>query len=283
MATTSRSGPPYSDRQPAAEGAGPEASPLPPEGGWTVDELAQMAGTSVRNLRAFQERGVIPPPVKRGRSALYGAAHLYRLRLVLRLQERGYSLASIQELIAAAESGRNVRDLIGLDEAITAPLGQPPQDATPGTVTRAQLMRMFGLKSLPRQLLERAVHLQYLEPEGARFRVADVLMLEAAAGLVRSGIGLPDLLDVAERLRTHMQRTADDVLWRLARTIDSYGSQIPPAEDVARIAELILKLRRLVDPVVLAEAHRAIEQAVTQLYTDRLARTINTVATDRNG
>jgi hypothetical protein len=96
-------------------------------------------------------------------------------------------------------------------------------------------------------------------------------------------IGLPDLLDVAEQLRTHMQRTADDVLWRLARAIDSYGTQIPPAEDVALIAELILTLRRLEDPVVLAEAHRAIEQAVTQLYTDRLARTINTVSTDRNG
>jgi DNA-binding transcriptional MerR regulator len=256
-------------------------SPVVPEEAWTVDELAQMAGTSVRNLRAFQDRGVIPPPVKQGRSAFYGAAHLYRLRLVLRLQERGYSLASIQELIAAAESGRNVRDLIGLDEAITAPLGHPPLDATPGTVTRGQLMRMFGLKSLPRHLLERAVQLQYLEPEGARFRVADVLMLEAAAGLVRSGIGLPDLLDVAEQLQTHMQRTADDLLWRLARAIDSYGTQIPPAEDVARIAEVILKLRRLVDTVVLAEAHRAIEQAVTQLYTDRLARTINTVSTDR--
>jgi DNA-binding transcriptional MerR regulator len=246
--------------------------------GWSVEELAEVAGTTVRNLRAFQDRGVIPPPAKRGRIAVYGDAHLYRLRLVLRLQARGYSLHSIGELIDAAESGRDVRELIGLDTAITAPLS--PSPASPATMTRAQLLKLFGLKRLPRGLLERAIKLEFIAPEGARYRVGNILILEAAADIVRSGIGLSDLLDLADRLRTNMERTADDVTWRLAKAIDSYGNRIPPAEDMPRIAELIQKLRRLVDPVLLAEGHRAIERSAAELYSERLARTMKHVASD---
>lgn len=265
MTETRKSGKPKAEsRRPARQ---------PSDAGWSVEQLAEIAGTTVRNLRAFQDRGVIPPPDKRGRHAVYGEHHLYRLRMVLRLQGRGFNLNSIQELIAAAESGRNVRDLIGLDAAITAPLAA----GAPAIVTRAQLLRMFGLTSAPRALLERAIELGFLTPDGARYRVGNILLLEAASGLVISGIRLPDLLDVAERLRTNMQRTADDVLWRLAKAIDSYGTSIPPAEDMPRIAELINKLRNMVDSVVLAEVHRAIENSVAQLYGDRLARTIDNV------
>lgn len=246
-------------------------------GDWSVEQLADMAGTTVRNLRAFQDRGVISPPDKRGRHAVYGAHHLYRLRMVLRLQERGYSLNSIQELIGAAESGRNVRDLIGLDAAITQPLAS----SSPATVTQAQLLKMFSLKSVPRTLLARAIDLGFLTPDGARYRAGNIHLLEAAAELVRSGIRLPDLLDVAEHLRTNMQRTADDVLWRLAKAVDTYGTSIPPAADMPRIADLINKLRGMVDTVILAEAHRAIENSVAQLYGDRLARTLDKVSHEK--
>lgn len=245
---------------------------------WSVEELAEFAGTTVRNLRAFQDRGVIPPPAKLGRHAVYGNAHLYRLRLVLRLQARGYSLNSISELIDAAESGRDVRELIGLDTAITAPLASTP--VSPATMTRAQLQRLFGLTRLPRELLERAIKLEFLAVDGSRFKVGNILILEAAADLVRSGIDLSDLLDIAERLRTNMERTADDVTWHLAKAIDRYGNRIPPAEDMPRIAELIQKLRRLVDPVLLAEGHRATERSAAELYNERLARTIRHVSTD---
>ncbi len=248
-----------------------------PEGGtWLVDELADLAGTTVRNLRAFQDKGIIPPPDKRGRHAVYGKAHLYRLQLVLRLQGRGYSLNGIKELIDAAERGSDVRELIGLDSVITEPLGSG--DSTPGTVTSAQLLRMFGYKRMPKALLRQAVKLGFLTPEGERYRVGDILMLKAAADLVKNGIALADLLDMAKRLRENMDRMADDVTWRLAKSIDNYGSDIPPPEDMPRISALIQLLRRLVEPVLLFEGKRAIERASADLYKERLARTIDRVS-----
>ncbi|HVZ69581.1 MAG TPA: MerR family transcriptional regulator, partial [Rhizomicrobium sp.] len=66
---------------------------------FTIDELAREAGTTVRNVRAYQEKGLLPPPEKRGRVGIYGNAHLARLRLISPLLERGYSLANVAELI----------------------------------------------------------------------------------------------------------------------------------------------------------------------------------------
>src|SRR5690348_8532613 len=65
----------------------------------TIDALAQAAGTTTRNVRAYQTRGLLPAPLVVGRVGYYGDAHLERLRLIANLQERGYSLAAIADLL----------------------------------------------------------------------------------------------------------------------------------------------------------------------------------------
>jgi len=42
----------------------------------TIDELARAAGTTVRNVRVYQDRGLLAPPERRGRLGLYGPDHL---------------------------------------------------------------------------------------------------------------------------------------------------------------------------------------------------------------
>src|SRR3712207_2361123 len=88
--------------------------------GMTIDELARRAGTTSRNVRAYQERGLVPPPDRAGRVGVYGEGHLARLRLIASLLDRGFSLASIGELLRAWEAGHSVRDVLGLEAAATA-------------------------------------------------------------------------------------------------------------------------------------------------------------------
>ena len=71
----------------------------------TVDELARAAGTSTRNVRALQTKGLLPAPALAGRTGRYDAAHLRRLQAVLGLQARGFSLAAIRELSADLAAG----------------------------------------------------------------------------------------------------------------------------------------------------------------------------------
>jgi DNA-binding transcriptional MerR regulator len=62
----------------------------------TVEELSARTGISVRNLRFYTTRGLVPPPTKRGRSAVYGREHVARFELLRDLQGHGLNLAAIE-------------------------------------------------------------------------------------------------------------------------------------------------------------------------------------------
>src|SRR5699024_8916250 len=80
---------------------------------YRIDDLAQAAGVSVRNVRVYREKGLLPPPRREGRAAWYGDGHVARLKLIARMLERGYTFATIDELLTAAQEGLRVRDLLG--------------------------------------------------------------------------------------------------------------------------------------------------------------------------
>ena len=69
----------------------------------TIDELARETGMTVRNIRAHQSRGLLPPPEVRARTGYYGPEHVARLRLIQELQGNGYNLAAIKRPRRAAE------------------------------------------------------------------------------------------------------------------------------------------------------------------------------------
>lgn len=83
----------------------------------TIDELARAGGVVVSTVRLYQNRGLLPSPTKRGRVGYYDTIHLGRLRLIARLQDRGFSLAAIKELLDGMDSGESLRAVLGLGDA----------------------------------------------------------------------------------------------------------------------------------------------------------------------
>ncbi len=57
---------------------------------------------SARNIRAHQTRGLLPSPIRHGRSAYYGPVHLRRLRHITTLQKQGFNLVSIAAMLKSA-------------------------------------------------------------------------------------------------------------------------------------------------------------------------------------
>src|SRR3982751_5738369 len=90
-------------------------------GEFTIDELARRAGTTTRNIRAHQSRGLLSPPRLAGRVGYYSQEHLDRLLHIAKLQERGFSLASIHNLLEAQEKGLGLTEVLGLEEVLTRP------------------------------------------------------------------------------------------------------------------------------------------------------------------
>src|SRR3954454_682893 len=62
----------------------------------TIDQLAERSGISVRTIRFYAGRGLLPPPQLRGRTGLYGPHHLTRLELVSELSALGFTLSAIE-------------------------------------------------------------------------------------------------------------------------------------------------------------------------------------------
>ncbi len=87
--------------------------PSAPVGLLTIDGLAAASGLTTRRLRSYQTMGLLPPPQMRGRTGLYGPAHVERVAAIVRLQDEGFSLESLGILFEALAAGRSLGDVLG--------------------------------------------------------------------------------------------------------------------------------------------------------------------------
>ncbi len=124
----------------------------------TIDQLARESGVTSRNIRAYQTRGLLPSPRMEGRVGYYDDAHLARLKYIAGLQERGFSLAAIQALLDAWDEGRGLNEVLGFEEALTAPWS----DETPERVSVEWLLERFPEAVDDLGLVQRAVTLGLL-------------------------------------------------------------------------------------------------------------------------
>ncbi|GLP80320.1 MerR family transcriptional regulator [Mycobacterium antarcticum] len=81
---------------------------------YRLEELAAVSAVSVRNIRAYRERGLLDPPRREGRSALYDDHHLAQLRTVNELLRKGFTSAHIAEFLAGQRQGHDLADTLGL-------------------------------------------------------------------------------------------------------------------------------------------------------------------------
>ncbi|MCU1650601.1 MAG: transcriptional regulator, MerR family, partial [Pseudonocardia sp.] len=86
----------------------------------TIDQLASRSGISVRTIRFYAGKGMLPPPKLRGRLGLYGPDHLSRLDLISELIGLGFTLAAIEGFLATLPETIAVEDLV-LQRALLAP------------------------------------------------------------------------------------------------------------------------------------------------------------------
>ena len=123
----------------------------------TIDELAQRTGMTVRNVRAHQSRGLLPPPEVRGRTGYYGPEHVARIELIRELQDDGFNLELIRRLLDSAGSSAAA---LRFTRAIRAPFG----DEEPQVVTAEELAERWGTNDP--KLARRAEELGLMRPLG---------------------------------------------------------------------------------------------------------------------
>ncbi|MEU0408025.1 MerR family transcriptional regulator [Streptomyces griseorubiginosus] len=234
---------------------------------YRIEDLAHRSGATVRTIRAYQDRGLLPRPERRGRANIYTDTHLARLRQIADLLDRGYGLASIKELLEAYDSGRGLRGVLGL----VAEVDGPWTDEEAGRISRAELDARFG--GVPDEAaVAEAVELGVLEPvpgDEDSFLVPSPQELAVAAELHAAGVPLSAISGHLRELRGQVEHIAARFLeFTTEHVFARYlqGPHGPTDAEAAQAAALVRRLRPLAQQTVDAELARAMRLlAVRQL------------------
>lgn len=236
---------------------------------YRVDDLARAAGMTVRNVRAYQERGLLHPPVKHGRAGVYDDTHLARLRLIGQLLDRGYTSAHITEFINSWEAGRDLGQTLGLETALLAAGSAELQE----TITRAELVEMFGGLFEPAAFAS-AEAMGVIAPlEDDRWQVRSPRLLRAGAELVAIGMPLMAVLELGAALRARVGAVAELFVSSVAPYIvgEHQPGWVPSDEEMPRIITLVEQMRPLARVVVDEELAATLEAGIAAFATQWLA------------
>jgi DNA-binding transcriptional MerR regulator len=233
----------------------------------TIDELGQRTGTTVRNIRAYQSRGLLPPPTIRGRTGYYGPDHLARLGMIQAMQGEGFRLDAIQRLLE--RPGGAPEQIFQFGRTLLSSFGEP----VPEFATTDELMQRFGGAPLDPKLVRKAEKLGLVRRlDGERWEVRNPTLLAAGEALVEMGIPLSHALAVADSVERHTRAIARAYA-RLFLS-DVVGGEIVTersAEDWERVGQAFDRLR----PLAMEAIHASFEQAMGELVEHHLKRLIN--------
>lgn len=231
----------------------------------TIDELARETGMTVRNIRAHQSRGLLPPPEVRARTGYYGPEHAARLRLIQDLQSEGFNLKAIERLIVAADG--TSQQVLEFGRAVLTAF----EEEEPELTTGEELATRLG--GADDRAIRKAVRLDLIRPLGdGRYEVPSPMLLRAGEELAAMGVPAMHVLAVAEQVQRHTRAIADSFVRLFVD--DVAGGVIDPAQRTPQewdqLSEALARLRPLAQEAVRA----AFQQTMTAAIERQLQKTL---------
>lgn len=238
----------------------PGIDPTSAMGELVVEDLAAASEINVDTIRYYQRLGLLEPPRRRGRRAVYDHTHLERLAEIRRLAGAGFTLAQIGRLKGTAAER-------------TDPAARPDND----------LGRLAAKAALARRLTRSEVAEQAEVPEGLVALLCDNGLLEtvtvddvplfdqSAVSMVRAGLaisaaGVP--LDELVHLAADHSGNVDDIVRRAIALIEDHVKGEPDDDGPDGGDDLV-------------EIVRALLPAVTRLVAQHFHRTLVARALER--
>ncbi|WP_405136699.1 MerR family transcriptional regulator [Nocardia sp. NBC_01388] len=200
---------------------------------YTIDELARVADTTVRSVRVYHERGLLPSPEVRGRTGYYGPDHLNRLQTISRLLSRGMKLNGIRELLEAWDRGDGLADVLGVTD-------QAGEEVSNATAEDTELIEPISLDSR---------------------RPADSQSHALVAQLVETGVAPSAAFDFIERLSSD----CDQLAARYADKLFDHMATRDPGQPERAIGDFTsMKTDREISRLI---ASRAVSTLIDQALT----------------
>jgi DNA-binding transcriptional MerR regulator len=235
-------------------------------GEYRIDDLARLAGTTTRNIRVYRDRGLLPPPLRVGRIALFNDTHLTRLRLITSMLDRGYNIAHVREMLSAWEEGKNLGDVLGLETAIVGSW----TTEKPETMTLADAQRLVD----DAEAFERLVALQVIRIDGTQATITRPKLIEAFNEIRGYGVKFDKLIDLHEQIVPEIDKISDMLVRAGAEhVLDRIkpGEPLPADAEIAELITMLVRFRTQAVATVTATLASSIEANIESLVGRILA------------
>ena len=174
---------------------------------YTIDELASLTRVPSRTIRFYQSKDALAPPVIRGRVAYYNDEHAERLKLIAELQDRGFQIKAIRDLVGRIGKGpAGLGDWLGLEDQLQSKW----MNDTPRLVDESELAELIGAKLRP-GLVGQMVDAHIIKRQGDRFLVQSPALLKVAVRLEEAGVALDIAGGGSRIIRKHMAKAAAEL------------------------------------------------------------------------
>jgi DNA-binding transcriptional MerR regulator len=231
--------------------------PKTPEGKMTIGELARRTGMTVRNIRAHQTRGLLPPPDVQGRTGYYGEEHIARIELTREMQGEGLNLEAIRRVLESTEGSS--AEIVDFARAVRAPF----EDETPEIFEATELAEIWGAREVDPRMIRRGEKLgiQRELPDG-KIEAISPRLQRAGGALVELGVSPKAVLDVADKLRRQADAAARTFVDLFVKEIwEPFDRAGRPEEDWPKVREALDRMRPLASDAVLAMFQIAMGEA----------------------
>ncbi len=226
-----------------------------------VEELADRVGMSVRTVRFYAGRGLIPPPRREGRNGYYGPDHIARLELVRELQAHGFTLQAIEGYLEKIPATASPED-VALHRTLLAPW----MPDLPESLERAELDLRAG-RTLSDSDLELLIAIGVVEP------TPDDDVFNLAPAHLAIGIGFLDAelpIEAARSARTIFLAHGTAIAQELTEV---FREQVWPAlKSSGHSKESITAMVERFKPLTIQALVTAYEQAVDEQKRETIRR-----------
>ncbi|MDX6654675.1 MAG: hypothetical protein QOH18_1385 [Solirubrobacterales bacterium] len=236
------------------------------DGKMTIGELARRTGMTIRNIRAHQTRGLLPPPEVQGRTGYYNEEHVARIELTREMQAEGLNLEAIRRVLES--TGGSSKEMVDFARAVRAPF----EDETPEIFSAKDFAAEWRVDAVDEKLLKRAEKLGALRvlPDG-QVEVISPRLHRAAARMIEFGISAEAAVAVAAKLHEHADAVSRAYVDLFTEQIwEPFDKAGRPEEDWHKVLEALEALRPLASDALLAmfqitmgeETEKAAEQTL---------------------
>jgi DNA-binding transcriptional MerR regulator len=214
----------------------------------TIGELARRTGMTVRNIRAHQTRGLLPPPEVHGRTGYYNEDHVARIEMTREMQAEGLNLEAIRRVLETADG--STREVVDFARALRAPF----EDETPEIIEVGEIAASWGAEEVDPTLIREAEELGIVRelPDG-RVEVISPRLLRAGAALVQQGVRPEAALETAATLHKQAEGVALAFIDLFVKEIwGPFQEAGRPESDWAKVREAFERMRPLASDALLA-------------------------------